>query len=182
MTARGRVAAGWLGPVSVLLAFMALAVLVDALASYRIEQTLEFGERREVVPGLLVLTHVHNTGAAFGLLAGQRWLLVLVAAGSLAAAPLLLRVIAATRAPWAGPVVVGLLMGGALGNALERVRTGYVTDFLNVPIMPLFQNFNLSDVSISLAVVALIWLSMTDKAQPAARSTQSRASHEGGTP
>ena len=71
---------------------VALVVLVvDAASKAVVRETLALGERNEVIPGLLVLTHVHNTGAAYGMLTGHRWLLVLTAAIVAAATPLLLR-------------------------------------------------------------------------------------------
>lgn len=146
---------------------VALVVVAgDALAKRAVRQSLDLGERREVVPGLLVVTRVHNTGAAYGLLTGRRWLLVLTAAIIAAATPLLLRALPiGSRWAWAAPLLTGMVLGGAAGNLIERARRGYVTDFLQVPPMPLFQVFNLADASISVAITALLLLSFFGKGE-----------------
>lgn len=137
------------------------AVIADAIASLMIRGTLVLGERRELIPELLVLTHVRNTGAAYGLLSGQRWLLVISAAAIAALTPLLLRSLP-DEGRWrkAGTLLVGLITGGALGNLAERAMFGYVTDYLQMPAAPLFQVFNLSDVSISIAIAAFLGLTV----------------------
>lgn len=135
-------------------------VAVDVLSKRVVQDALTVGERHELIPGLLVLTHIQNTGAAYGLLAGQRWLLVLTAAIVAAVTPLLLRALPTTgRWAWSGPVLTGLILGGAIGNLTERARAGYVTDFIQVPPVPLFQVFNLSDACISVAVTTLLVIS-----------------------
>jgi signal peptidase II len=152
---------------------IALAVLAgDALSKRAVQQTLDLAERRELIPGLLVITHVRNTGAAYGLLTGHRWLLVLTAAAVAAATPLLLRSLPIHgRWAWSGPVLTGFILGGAIGNLIERARNGYVTDFIQVPPIRLFQVFNLSDACISVAIVALVLISLFggEETRPAPR-------------
>lgn len=147
---------------------IAVAVTVaDWLSKVIVREALDLGERREIIPGLLVLTHIQNTGAAYGLLAGQRWLLVLMAVVVAIVTPLLLRTLPINgRWRWAGPVLTGLILGGAAGNLNERIRSGYVTDFIQTPPIELFQVFNLSDVSISVAVTALLVLSFFGGDEP----------------
>ncbi|MER3421494.1 MAG: hypothetical protein C4290_13655, partial [Chloroflexota bacterium] len=93
--------------------------------------------------------------------AGHRWLLVITAAVIAAATPLLLRALPAHgRFAWTGPVLTGMIVGGATGNIAQRALHGYVTDFLQTPPVPLFQVFNLADASISVAVTALLVLTV----------------------
>jgi signal peptidase II len=110
-----------------------------------------------LIPGLLQQRLVFNTGAAFSMLTGNTMLLGLVSAA-----------VAVALVVWiqtAGPLrrlqwlALGLLLGGAIGNGLDRWRLGQVVDFLAlVPIR--FPVFNLADVAINLAVAALVldWL------------------------
>ncbi|MFN8557146.1 MAG: signal peptidase II [Dehalococcoidia bacterium] len=145
--------------ITILIALVVLSL--DTITKEIARGTLEVGDRRPVIPNLLVFTHVQNTGAAYGLLAGQRWLLVLTAAATALLTPLLLRALPiGGRWGWAAPVLTGLILGGAAGNLIERAAVGYVTDFIQVPLVPLFQVFNLSDASISVAITALIVLSL----------------------
>ena len=102
------------------------------------------------IPGLVDLHLVHNTGAAFSLLSGSTlWLGVLS----------LLVTVALCRWIWRKPhqplwngLAIAFLLGGTLGNGLDRWRLGYVVDFLAlVPIN--FPVFNIADIAINLAVV-----------------------------
>lgn len=148
---------------------VALGVVALSVVSARlVQQSLPQGDRYDLIPGLLALTHVRNTGAAYGMLAGQRWLLVGVSAIVTLVIPLLVLRQQRSVGRWTGatPILAGLLMGGALANLLERLRVGYVTDFLVVPPVPLFRVFNLADVSISIAVLGLALLSLTSGHAP----------------
>jgi signal peptidase II len=154
-----------------MLAVAAVVLMADFASKRAVHESLALGERHELIPGLLVLTHVQNTGAAYGLLAGQRWLLVITAAVIAAATPLLLRALPVHgRFAWAGPVLTGMIVGGAVGNIAQRALRGYVTDFLQTPPIPLFQVFNLADASISVAVTALIVLTFLLGDRPARAS------------
>ena len=138
-----------------------VVVTADAISKRLVWDALELGERHEVAPGLVVLTHVRNTGAAYGLLTGHRWLLVLTAAVIAAATPLLLRALPLDRRwSWAAPILAGMILGGAIGNLIERARSGYVTDFVQVPPVPLFQVFNVADACISVSITVLLVLSL----------------------
>lgn len=143
-------------------ALAALAVLAADFASKRVvQQSLELGERHDIIPGWVVLTHIENTGAAYGLLAGQRWLLV-ISAGTIALlTPFLLKALPARgRFGWAGPVITGMILGGALGNLIQRAAAGYVTDFIQTPPIELFQVFNIADAAISVAITGLVIISL----------------------
>ena len=143
------------------LAVALVVVIADAASKRLVWDSLELGERHELVPGLVVLTHVRNTGAAYGLLTGHRWLLVLTAAVIAAATPLLLRALPlGSRWSWAAPILTGMILGGATGNLIERARSGYVTDFVQVPPVPLFQVFNVADACISVSITVLLVLSL----------------------
>lgn len=125
-----------------------LVVALDQAAKAAIEASLVTGEQVDVL-GPLELTLAHNDGVAFGLAGGGGALLIgltLVALGFVVA----LFARNPTR-PGIWPAV-GLLAGGALGNLIDRVRSGAVTDYVDVLSWP---PFNLADVAITLGVVVL---------------------------
>ncbi len=112
-------------------------------ASWLVRSSLSPGREHVVIPHLLSLTVLHNTGVAFGLLAG-------LGPGAVVALALtVLGVLLYNRAAWpatkAGQWSVGLMVGGALGNIFERLRFGYVLDYLDVHVWPVF---NLADTAI----------------------------------
>jgi signal peptidase II len=130
-----------------------VVVILDQLSKAWAWSALAGGEVVPLLPGLLQLRRVANTGAAFSLFTGAPRLLGLVSA--LVSAALLVWML---RQPPSGRwriAGLGLLLGGAVGNGLDRWRLGWVMDFLEfVPIE--FPVFNLADVAINLAVACLL--------------------------
>jgi signal peptidase II len=130
----------------------ALCLLVlglDQASKGVVEDHIAIGEKVEVL-GPLKLTLAHNEGVAFGLAGGGGALLVAL---TLAALGFVVYLFARnpTR-PWMW-VPTGLLAGGAIGNLVDRVRSGAVTDFVDLPSWP---PFNLADAAITLGVILLI--------------------------
>ena len=125
-------------------------VLCDQVSKAWITAVLSDGRSLQAVPGLLDLRLVHNTGAAFSLLRGATPVLGLLSLVVVIA--VLIWLWRQQRLPiWQG-LAVGLLLGGSLGNGIDRWRLGYVVDFLAlVPID--FPIFNPADVAINLAVI-----------------------------
>jgi signal peptidase II len=110
------------------------------------------GSRVEVVGSWLALEYTENRGAAFGLLSG---LAPVLAAASIAIlAGLLLHYMRQERPPLWHTLAIGAVVGGAVGNLVDRVRLGYVIDFLSVGAWP---NFNVADSAITVGVLILIW-------------------------
>ena len=127
-----------------------IVLVLDQLSKALAVAKLPLGSSSAFLPGLLSLQLVRNTGAAFSLFSGNPQLLGLVS--------LLVSIAVAVWIQKQGRMTltrslgVGLLLGGALGNGLDRWRLGYVVDFLAlVPVS--FPVFNLADVAINLAVL-----------------------------
>jgi signal peptidase II len=132
-------------------AAVGVVVVLDQLTKAGVRSHVSPGDSDPVLP-FLELVRVRNTGVAFGLLSGGG-ALVLV----LSAAALVLLVGYFVRHPekpalW---IPTGLLLGGAVGNAIDRVRLGAVTDFLKLPYWPAF---NVADMAITIGVLALIYV------------------------
>jgi signal peptidase II len=129
-------------------ALCALIVILDQAAKAAIEANLVPGEKVDVL-GPLTLTLAHNDGVAFGLASGGGIALVALTIAALVFVAVLFARNPDRSGMW---VAIGLLAGGALGNLIDRVRTGEVTDYLDVLSWP---PFNLADVAITLGVLAL---------------------------
>ncbi len=141
----------------------ALVVGLDQALKAIVRGEIALGERIDVVGSALRLVHVENKGVAFGQLSGSALVGVLVAAALVA---LVAFFVTHLRVPliW---LPTGLLLGGALGNVLDRLRAGAVTDYVKLPSWPAF---NLADMCISVGVVLLLVLVELD-ARRRARAT-----------
>jgi signal peptidase II len=133
-------------------ALVAAGVLVlDQATKALVRATIARGDSVAVVPGVH-LVHVHNTGVAFGALAGGGAVVTLVIAAALVALVAYFATHVERRLAW---LPTGMLLGGALGNIVDRVREGGVTDFVKLPHWPAF---NVADMAITLGVLVLLYV------------------------
>ncbi len=125
-------------------------VAVDQLSKHAVEQSIVPGEERGVLPGVQ-LVDARNHGVAFGFLPGHHIAVTIVI--GVAVAGLLAYFLRHSTKPliW---LPTGLLIGGALGNILDRLRDGSVTDFIKFPLG--WPPFNLADASITVGVLLLV--------------------------
>jgi signal peptidase II len=130
------------------LALCAVVVAADQIAKALAEAELVAGEQVDVL-GPLTLTLAHNSGVAFGLASGGGALLIALSTAALIFVAVLFARNPARPRIW---LAVGLLAGGAIGNLIDRVRAGAVTDYIDVLSWP---PFNLADVAITLGVIVL---------------------------
>ena len=155
---------------------VSLAVLVlDQWTKWLVEVHLPNHTAQPLVDGFLNLTHVRNTGVAFGLFAsdagGQSWLLTVLGVAALLAVGLYF---------WFAPardrsllVALALVVGGAIGNLIDRVSSGAVTDFIDVYVgNHHWPSFNVADSAISVGIVLMAIDSFRPRQHPVAQEVQ----------
>ena len=145
---RGRL--GWYRD-PLLLVALALAFGLDQLTKWLITTNLEHGES---IPadGFFRLTYVSNTGSAFGLLQDQGTMLTII---SFTAVALMIYLYRSTpQLSTTLRLALGMMLGGAAGNLLDRLRLGWVVDFVDVGPWPIF---NVADSSIVVGIAILVW-------------------------
>ncbi|MEO8688416.1 MAG: signal peptidase II [Solirubrobacteraceae bacterium] len=133
-------------------AALTLAVVAaDQASKALVRANVDRGSSDGVFPGVEIV-HVRNRGVAFGLFADGG--IVLIVIGVAAVVALLAFFATHSRRPlvW---LPTGLLLGGAAGNLIDRLRDGYVTDFINLPLWPAF---NLADSCITIGVLSLLYV------------------------
>ncbi len=136
-----------------LLAATAVGVLVaDQVSKAVVRASFALGDSHPIVPGVLWLTHVKNTGAAFGMLRGQQWVLIGVAFVVLA----IIAWVALRVRPESllARTALAMIAAGACGNLIDRITAGGVTDFLDLGWWPVF---NVADMSLDIGVAMLVW-------------------------
>ena len=147
---------------------------LDQLSKAIVLRVLEPYVPHAVVPGLLNWTLAFNTGAAFSFLADQqgwqRWLFALLAT---VVSFVLARWLARTpRSDWRTALPLALIVGGALGNLIDRLRAGHVTDFIQVYYRDwAFPSFNVADSAISVGAVLLVGFGLFATRKSAASSS-----------
>jgi signal peptidase II len=143
--ARERSPRAWLLTLLVVVVVIAL----DQLTKHLVDHSIVPGEERKLLPGIQ-LVHTSNHGVAFGLLPGSQLVVTLLIGLALLALLVYFALHSAQRLIW---LPTGMLLGGALGNILDRLREGAVTDFIKLPLG--WPPFNLADTSITLGVLLL---------------------------
>ena len=133
-------------------------VLLDQLTKWQVARSMSFGSNIALLPGLLDFTYTHNTGAAFSILTGkQLFLIVFTAAMMLAMTVYVVRKGKKLFLP--EKIALALIVGGGCGNLICRVMRGYVIDFINIHILPIF---NVADICVccgcALLALSVLWL------------------------
>jgi signal peptidase II len=129
-------------------------IAMDQLTKLLIRLFMPIGEGVQVIPYVLRITHVENTGAGFSILRGQNTALIFV----------MLTIIGALmfyfdRFKGNEKWFVAIIIGGAAGNLIDRILLGHVTDFMDITIWPVF---NLADSCVTLGVCGLLYLALKD--------------------
>jgi signal peptidase II len=130
---------------------LAVVVGLDQLTKHTVATGIRPGETRKFLPAIN-LVHVRNTGVAFGFLSGGGTIVLVFTL--LALAVLVGYLALRPDRPWLW-VPTGMLVGGAVGNLIDRIASGSVIDFIKLPAWPAF---NVADMSITFGVLALLWV------------------------
>ncbi len=161
-----------------LLAVGGITLSVDQLSKAWIVENLQLYETRQPIPALREVFQImrsHNSGAAFGILQQGGDIFLVIAVVVVGA---MLLIYPRLGAPlWITRLGMGLVMGGALGNALDRLTHGYVIDFINYRIPDLISNVsNLADHAIVLGVGLILFDSI--RLERAAKRSEAAAAPE----
>lgn len=138
------------------LIIIAAILILDQITKYLISIYLSpVGTSVPVIDGLVQFTNVHNTGAAWGMMDGFRWLFIpmtLIVAGLLIYAIIRFR----NKLTIFSRITLALLFAGAMGNFIDRVILAYVRDFIDITPLFSFPVFNVADSALSIGCVLMI--------------------------
>jgi signal peptidase II len=133
-------------------ALLVVVIVVDRITKAIVRADIGYDQTRKVIPGVVRLVHYRNTGVAFDFLSGGGAIVIVVTLLALLALVVFFVRQPERRGAW---VPTGLLLGGAVGNLLDRLIDGSVTDFIKFPDWPAF---NVADIAITFGVIALVWV------------------------
>ena len=141
---------------------IAACIAADQAVKLYVVSHLALYESAPLLPGVVELLYIQNTGGGFSILAGHTWLLTILTAALMAgvAALMVKRVFPHPLAMWS----MAAILGGGLGNLIDRVRLGYVVDMFNFQFMD-YPVFNVADILVVCGTVcfAAYYLFLYDK-------------------
>ena len=130
-------------------------LVLDQLSKYYIRRHFSVGESLPIIDEWVKLLYTENAGAAFGILEGRRWVFVLLSSAFMVFAAILYPRVQGFG--WPIVASLGLVVGGTVGNLIDRVARGTVTDFIAVKYFPAI--FNVADAAIVIGcLVLVIWI------------------------
>lgn len=141
----------------------AFIIVTDQISKLAVLAHFRLHETFPLIDGLLSLTLVYNEGAAFSFLSDaggwQRWFFAVIAIA--VSAMLVVWLSRTPRADWRTALPLALVLGGAIGNVIDRIRLGHVVDFVDVHYGSWsFPAFNIADSGVSVGAVLLIFFSL----------------------
>lgn len=140
-----------------LLVISSLIILLDQIVKLLITHNLVVGESIKIINNFFYITYVNNSGAAWSILTGNRILLIVITL--LVLFIIYKYLIKDKKLQKIEQIIYGLLVGGVIGNLIDRVVRGYVIDYLDFYIFNYdYPIFNIADAAIVIAVVLLIYL------------------------
>jgi signal peptidase II len=128
----------------------AVVLILDQTVKFIIQMRMIPGHTLPIINNIFHLTYVQNTGAAFGIMAGRNFFFAIISLLAIVLVVFLSRDAGRTlllKIAW------GLILGGIIGNLIDRVRLGYVVDFLDFQVWPVF---NIADSAITVGATLLI--------------------------
>lgn len=125
---------------------------LDQLVKAWVVANLAIGQTVTLIPHVISLTHIQNTGAAFSILEGQQWVFYIITIIALIVVAVLWR---DSRGHLLYRIGLTLIFAGAIGNFIDRIRQQYVTDMFQVDFMN-FAIFNVADACLTIGVIAVV--------------------------
>lgn len=133
-----------------------LFTILDQLSKWIISNVIELGKNIQVIPSLFHITYVQNTGAAWSILEGNRLFLIII---SLVALFIVYKFFLKGNFTKLKSIGYGILIGGIIGNLIDRIIYGYVIDFISVYIGSYaFPVFNIADIGIVIGACIIIYI------------------------
>ena len=162
----------------VTIALIVLSVVLDQVSKLIVVANMELGQSIDVIPGIFRFTYIHNYGAAFGSMANSRWIFMILSTIAIIA----MLVFIFWKKPQSKLMLASLMLicSGGIGNMIDRIRLGYVIDFLDFCAFPKLWMwvFNVADAFVVVGAGILILWMILDIVKEARAEKAKRAAKE----
>lgn len=152
------------------------SVIIDQATKWLVVRFIPYQESISIIDGVFEFTYIRNEGAAFGMLSDNRWVFMIVSTVAIAALLIYLWKFR-PDSTWAC-VAISMIIGGGIGNMIDRIRLGYVIDFLNFCAFPNLWMwiFNVADAFVCVGgAILFVWcvVSLIKEGRAAAKEKKS---------
>ncbi len=130
----------------IFLLFTTSIVLIDQIIKFAVVSNIKLESSLNLIPDLLSITYIQNTGAAFGMLKGHTILFVLICASVVITALFFFFKTPAEKIKTSYAISISLIIGGGIGNLVDRIQTQYVIDYIHISFFPAI--FNFADIAV----------------------------------
>lgn len=131
---------------------LVIFLALDQFSKYLVDSSMELGQTIPLIKGVFDLTYVRNDGAAWNILSGKQTLLIVVT-GAVMLTIIAYVIVNRKKISLLEKLSLGMIVGGGIGNLIGRASVGYVIDFLNIQIIPVF---NVADIGVTVGCILLI--------------------------
>lgn len=131
---------------------LVIFLALDQFSKYLVDSSMELGQTIPLIKGVFDLTYVRNDGAAWNILSGKQTLLIVVT-GAVMLTLIAYVIVNRKKISLLEKLSLGMIVGGGIGNLIGRASVGYVIDFLNIQIIPVF---NVADIGVTVGCILLI--------------------------
>lgn len=138
---------------------LVLAIILDIVTKKIVVDNMALYEEIPVIKGVFHWKYIQNRGAAFGMLADNREVFLVISSVAIVVMAIYLLFTRTDRLWWM--IGIGMLVGGGIGNMIDRIALGYVVDFIYVALID-FAVFNVADCFVCVGVALLMYLSVLD--------------------
>lgn len=140
---------------------IAASVILDQITKMLVVNGMTLYESIPLIKNVLSFTYIHNYGAAWGMLSDHRWVFIIVTALAIIVMPIFLYKY--RNLHWMFGLSLSLIIGGAIGNMIDRVFLGYVVDFIQATFID-FPIFNVADICVVCgAIMMFVYVAFIDK-------------------
>lgn len=141
-----------------------ICIILDQFTKYLVVQNLKNNPPMVIIDNFLTFTYLENTGAAFGILKNRRWIFILITIISIFLISYILFKYK-NKLQTINTIALSLILGGAIGNLIDRIRLGYVVDFISMRFFNRynFAVFNLADTFVVIgSIIIIIFILFSD--------------------